>query len=158
MRTLILFFMAVSSLVMSAQTENAATSKPINPPFVLFISSKNTFALGSPIEMGIRIKNVSTHEIRASAMNIDGFAISYTYDIRDQSGNKVAQKPFDQTHPGGGSILILKPGQNQGESTVISAYYDLWPGRYTVQISKPVSDKPGAEVVRSNKISITVIP
>ena len=95
--------------------------------------------------------------MHASAMHVyGGFAISYTYDIRDQSGNKIEQKPFEPS--GSGPIFTLKPGQSQSESSTISAYYDLWPGKYTIQISKPVSNVPGADVVKSNKIIVTVTP
>jgi hypothetical protein len=158
MRMLILFLMVGSSLATNAQSENAAKSKPINPPFALSISSEPVFALGSAVEVRIRLTNTSAHEIHGSAMNVDGFAISYNYDVRDQSGNKLEQKPFDQSRRIGGPTFTLKPGQTQGDSTNLSEYYDISPGKYTVQLSKPVSDEPRAEVVKSNKISVTVTP
>jgi hypothetical protein len=158
MRTFILFLVVGSSLAVSAQSESAAKSKSINPPFALSISSEPVFTLGSPVEVRIRITNTSTHEIHGSAMNVDGFAISYTYDVHDQSGNKLEQKPFDQTRPGGGPIFTLKPGESRGDLTRLNEAYDFSPGKYTIQLSKPLSDEPGADVVKSNKITITITP
>lgn len=155
MKTLILFLIVGASLPIAGQSEKSSQSNQVKPLFLLSISSEPVFALGSPVEVKIRIRNTSAHEIHGSSMNLDGFAISYNYDVRDQSGNKLEQKPFDQTHPISGPVFMLKPGQSQVESTVISAYYDFWPGRYRIQLSKP---DPGAEVVKSNKISITVTP
>jgi hypothetical protein len=92
-------------------------------------------------------------------MHVDGgFAISYTYDVHDQTGNKLEQKPFDEGQQGGGPVFTVKPGQSQGDSTNMSWYYDFWPGKYTIQLAKAVSGEPGAEVLKSNKISITVTP
>jgi hypothetical protein len=109
--------------------------------------------------MSIRITNTSTSEMHASATHVHGgFAISYTYDICDQSGHKLEQKPFEETLSGSGPTFTLKLGQSRSESTIISAYYDLRPGKYTIQISKPVSNAPRAQVVKSNKTSVTVKP
>ena len=51
MRTFILFLVVGSSLAVSAQSESAAKSKSINPPFALSISSEPVFTLGSPVEV-----------------------------------------------------------------------------------------------------------
>jgi hypothetical protein len=126
MRTLVLFLIVGASLPIAGQSEKAAAqSKRVKPLFSLFISSEPVLALGSPVEVRIRITNTSTSEIHGSAMHVDGFAISYTYDARDQSGNQLEQKPFDQAQQGGGPVFTLKPGQSQADSTNMSRYYDF---------------------------------
>jgi len=148
-----------TSIAAVGQSDSSTQAKLLKPPLELAIKADPVVALGSPVEMTVRTTNTSTSEMHASAMHVrGGFAISYTYDIRDQSGNKLEQKPFDEGLSAGGPIFTLKPGQSRSESTIISAYYDLRPGKYTIQISKPVSNVPGAEVVKSNEIIVNVTP
>jgi hypothetical protein len=156
---LILVIGMSTSIATVGQSDTSIQGKLLKPPFELAIEADSVVAFGSPVEMRIRITNTSTSEMHASAMHVrGGFAISYTYDIRDQSGNKLEQKPFDEGMSAGGPIFTLRPGQGRGESTIISAYYDLRPGKYTNQISKPISNVHGADVVKSNKIIVTITP
>src|ERR1700745_1367240 len=82
-----------------------------------FFSSFKTFAMlreATHPPAAVNVLDVSSESMAAfqvftygrfwvfteAAMHVDGFAISYTYDARDQSGNKLEQKPFDQAHAG----------------------------------------------------------
>lgn len=148
-----------NSIATVGQSDTSIQGKLLKPPFELVIEANSVIALGSPVEMRIRITNLSTSEMHSSAMHVrGGLATSYTYDIRDQSGNKLDQKPFDEGMSAGGPIFTLKPGQSRSDSTIVSAYYALPPGKYTIQISKPISNIPGADVVKSNKIIVTITP
>lgn len=148
-----------TSIATVGQSDTSVQGKLLKSPFELAIEADSVVALGSPVEMRIRITNTSTSEMHASAMHVrGGFAISYTYDIRDQSGNKLEQKPFDEGMAADGPIFRLRPGQSRRDLTIISAYYDLQPGKYAIQVSKPISNVPGADVVKSNKIIVTITP
>jgi hypothetical protein len=149
-----------ASIATVGQPDSSIQAKLHKQPLELAIKADPVVPRGSPVEMTIRITNTSTSEMHASAMHLHGgFAISYTYDIRDQSGNKLGHQPFgDEELSASGPIFTLQPGQSRSELTIISAYYDLGPGKYTIQISKPVSNAPGAEVVKSNKIIVIVTP
>jgi hypothetical protein len=146
-------------MVTAGQSESSVHARLLKPPFELTIKVDPIVALGSPVEIKIRITNTSTSEIHTSAMHLyGGFAISYAYDIRDQNGNKLDQKPFDEGMSAGGPIFTVKPGQRRSDTTIVSAYYALPPGRYTIQISEPISNIPGADVVKSNKVIVIVTP
>ena len=156
--TLTLIMVVGLSAIASAQSEKATQSKSANLPFTLSISSEPVFALGSRIEVKVRLTNTSGHKINGSTGTIKGFGYNYIYDVRDQSGNKVQEKEIDATHQGSTQISVLQPGQSRDEETNISEAFDLWPGRYTIQLSMRASYEPGAEVVKSNRITITVNP
>jgi hypothetical protein len=157
MKTILVFLVIGNCLSALAQSGRATPTKSVEP-FALSISSKPVVALGSPVEIRVRLTNKSTHDINGSTMHNRGFCPSYVYDIRDQSGNAVQQKESDQAIQGSLRVMMLKPGESRDETTTINEMFDLWPGTYTVQLSKPVSDAPGADVVKSNKITITITP
>jgi hypothetical protein len=158
MRTLILFLAVGVSLPIAGQSETEAHSKSAKVPFELLISAKPIAALGSPVEVRVRLTNTSTLDINGSTANIKGFGLAYTYEVRDQSGKKLEQKQIDVTHQASAQVFTLKPGESRGDLTRLNEVYDLSPGKYTLQLSKPLSDEPGAQVVKSNKIMVTVTP
>jgi hypothetical protein len=157
MKTLMLLLIVVSSLATVGQSAKASQSKSVKP-FTLSISSRPTVALGSPVEVTVRLTNMSNHDINGSTGNIRGFSYGYDYDVRDEGSRVVQQKQIDPTHQSSAQIVMLKPGQSRDELTRISEVYDLSPGKYTIQLSMPVSSDPGADVVKSNKITITITP
>ncbi len=158
MKILIVALIIGSSLIAVSQSERATPSNSIKPPFNLSISSKSPILLGEPVHVWVRLANTSSHEINGSTANIKGFCPQYLYDVRDQTGNKLEQKQVDPTHQASVQIIKLKPGQSRDEATNISETYDLPPGEYTVQLAMPVSYDPGADVVKSNKIMVTITP
>lgn len=86
----------------------------------------------------------------------------YRYEVWDESGNKLSRF---KKHPKP-SFWVPAPCElPPGSAVSLSDYafdtmYDLTtPGRYTIQISLPVSDQnPKAGMIYSNKITITVTP
>lgn len=157
MKTFLLFLAIGNCLAAFAQSGKATPTKSVEP-FALSISSKPVVALGSPVEVRIRLTNTSAHEINGSTVHNRGFCPNYIYDIRDQSGNALQRKQSDQAIQGSLRIMMLKPGESREETSIISDDFDMWPGTYTVQLSKPISDNPRAEVVKSNKITVTLTP
>ncbi len=157
MKTLMLLLILGSSFVTADPSVSVAQSKSVNP-FTLSISSDPVVTFGSPVEVRVRLTNTSTLDINGSTANIKGFGLVYTYEVRDQSGKKLEQKQIDVTHQASAQVFTLKPGESRGDLTRLNEAYDLSPGKYTIQLSKPLSDEPGAEVVKSNKITVTVTP
>jgi hypothetical protein len=145
-----------TSIATAGQSGAPSQAIPLRPPFALVITADSVVALGAPFELRVRLTNSSSHEMNGSTGNVNGFNGAYTYDIRDQSGNALRQKAFDPTLQGSGRIIVLKPGQSRDDSTNLSEAYNLRPGKHTIQLSMPVSNDPGAEVVKSNKIIVTV--
>jgi hypothetical protein len=158
MRTFIALLIIAGSTAIGGQSEKAAQPKSVKPLFTLSISSKPVVAMGSPAEVRVRLTNTSTHEMNRSIGNVRGFNPAYVYDVRDQSGNVLEQKQIDPTHQRSAQVITVKPGESRDEDSRISEAYDLLPGTYTIQLSLPVSNDPGADVVKSNKITITVTP
>jgi hypothetical protein len=158
MRTLVFLCILGSSLAVGGQSGDATKPASANPPFTLSISSNPTVALGTPVEVRVRLINTSNHEINGSTVSVRGFSPAYLYDVRDRSGNVIQQKQIDPGHQGSAQVITLKPGEGRGETTRIDEVFDLWPGTYSIQLSRPVSYDPGASVVKSNKITITVTP
>ena len=157
MKMFMLLLIAGSSLVTAGQSVKLAPTGSVKH-FTLSISSDPVVALGSPVEVRVRLTNTSTLNLNGSTANIKGFGLAYTYDVRDQSGNKLEQRQVDPTHQASAQVFVLKPGESRSDLTRLNEAYDLSPGKYTIQLSQPVSDESGAEVTKSNKITITVTP
>jgi hypothetical protein len=74
-------------------------------------------------------------------------------------GQKVKTHAFDVVEESA-AICYLVPRGTLSYSMDISKQYDLSkPGRYTVQVTRSVSDDPPSnDVVESNEITVTVVP
>ena len=155
MRILGLLLIGWMSLTLSGQSAGSPKQSS-KPPFTLFISSRRVFTVNTPVEVKVRVINISSHDINASTGNIKGFAYGYTYNVRDANGLALSQKQIDATHQSSAQIVILKPGQSRDEITNMSEAYDLSPGKYTIQLSMPSSSVPGMELVKSNTITIAI--
>ena len=84
--------------------------------------------------------------------------------VSDMSGKTVpetAQGRLARLHGYSGSMIShwLNPGDKFEENTVISELFVLSPGKYEIQLSRPISsDDPGKGIVKSTKIQIVVTP
>ena len=97
-----------------------------------------------------------------------GGNFGYHFDVRDSSGNLVGPRHPDEVMLGGGDKggfrpgtkdMVLQPGESLIEFVPLASWYDLnHPGDYTIQISAHVSDDPKSDVVKSNIITVTVMP
>ena len=53
---------------------------------------------------------------------------------------------------------IVKPGESIAGSQDISRLFEMSrPGKYVIQASRRISDEKDSEVVKSNKVTVTVI-
>ncbi len=116
---------------------------------------------GKEIDLTIGKTNSSKHEIDCSInRSKDKLDDNFQYDVRDSSGNPVARHTIDKplSQPSLPYRHECAPGQyNWDVVGKVTGLYDLSrPGRYTIQVSQPVSDNPEDGVVKSNTISVTV--
>jgi hypothetical protein len=103
--------------------------------------------------------NTSNHEINASAVYEGSISSSYEYDVRDIAGN-VPQK---REHKGPGRLSTitrtLKPGESVTDNANVARWLDLsQPGEYTIQVSRRINGHVDDDVVKSNIITVTVLP
>lgn len=88
------------------------------------------------------------------------------FDIHDSNGNPAPpHKRTDKWIKGGGSGMVrgkdmlLQPGESMSDYIPVGSWFDLSkPGTYTIQVSSHVSDDPNSEIVKSNILTITVLP
>lgn len=130
-------------------------------------TAEKTAKAGAVIVIGIRKTNQTHHEI-ARLTDIGG-PYGYEYDVRDSGGNSVKPKsPYDHNGwiklggPGrlrGTKDMVLEPGEANVSSPPISNWCDMsQPGKYTIQVSEHVSNDPQSNVIKSNVITIDIVP
>ena len=133
------------------------------PPFSLTLSALTpNIESGSDVHIKIVMKNLSNHDLDCTPNYANGLDRAYEYDVRDSSGK--ALESWTKKHPEIGQTFnpmiarFLKPGETVDTGEVISTTFDMTqPGQYTVQVSRKVSDNPKDGVVKSNKVTITIL-
>jgi hypothetical protein len=117
---------------------------------------------GSQVHLKVVMKNLSDHDLNYSLCYSNGLDRAYEYDVRDSHGKALAILTRKHSEIGPTFKVwpahLVKPGETDSSGGVISTFYDMTqPGEYTVQVSRAVSDNPKDGVVRSNKITVTII-
>jgi hypothetical protein len=155
---------------------NPVEATTVGLPFVLTISVEDpasqtgtdsyTVKAGSEIFIKVQLKNTSKHNLSLDydADPRTGVGFSHQYEVRDSSGSPAQKRPI--SHPETGSTghgwpaRILKPGESMDiNGDRISRLYDLsQPGKYTIQLSRIASVDAKDDVVKSNTITVTVMP
>jgi hypothetical protein len=128
-------------------------------------STEGTVKVGQMIVIGIRKTNNSNHEVFKEFWSLG------TIDVRDSNGNLVGTKLDnpDLVRPSGGRAHtagtkdnVLQPGEIDVTQDVLfdgREGQDMSkPGTYTVQLLEHISNDPASEIVKSNTITITVLP
>lgn len=135
-------------------------------PYTLSISAESpAVKSGDHVAIRVTVTNTSKHEIE--------FPVRYNYMLTMDSLDKyeivdgAAVPAIKNTlkHPELASQsldppTIIKPGESKvvGTDFLNVAYNLTRPGEYTVQLSRQFSHRGKEEVVRSNKIIVTVTP
>jgi hypothetical protein len=134
------------------------------PSFTIEIATNTpTVELGSPVKIKIKLTNTSDHDLDMSGSfnDMTGQDSNFHYVIRDESDNAVSRKTYN--HPElatGHPILgrVVKPGATLKEEQDVSRIHELnHPGKYLVQVVRPISGDVNNGVVKSNTITITVV-
>lgn len=154
----------------------AVTAQTADPRITAVISVENPVSqtgpesynvkAGSDVFIKVHLTNVSNRNLslgydKDSRTNVD---FSHQYEVRDSNGTPIQKRKI--SHPEiassghGWPARILKPGESTDiTGDDISRLFDLSPlGKYTVQLSRAVSDDPKDGVVKSNTITVIAIP
>lgn len=105
-----------------------------------------------------------SHKI-VSSMSID-YPPYYVIDVRDEEGSPVPETELmrelrDPNHRGFGSGMLFqyKPGESWKEELMVTLYYEMSrPGKYTIQVERKLPKELGIGTVKSNIITITILP
>jgi hypothetical protein len=170
------------SLSAFGQTDIPNQTEAAPPPFKLEITAnldkahteiwdfancgQTVVNFGSMVVVAVRKTNITDHEIpkRTHA----GESYGYRYEVHDSAGNLLHHKNPNEVKMIGGDEgghelqnrdVVLQPGESKIDHDRISDGYDMsQPGTYTIQVSAHTSNDPKSEVVKSNIITVTVLP
>ena len=140
-----------------------ASSTGDEEPFSIVISTDNPVVkAGSHIWIKVQMTNTSKEAIDCTVAAVNGIDRRFQYRVVNESDGKRVPKIMSK-HPeleGGGSFKLctLEPGSTTTRDALISALFDTSPGKYSIQVSRRVSDKEKDGTVKSNTITITVNP
>jgi hypothetical protein len=151
---------SIYTILLFAGATCVSYAQATHQPFSITISAQKTDnKAGAPIAITVRLTDTSKQEINASSSWESGTDRGYEYDIRDSSGHLYERKTHTGPVSDSSKIQTLKPGESMEESTLVSEEFDLSrPGEYVVQLSRRIHGDPGDDGVKSNSITITVLP
>jgi hypothetical protein len=177
-RTLTVFLLTNACLIAAGQSVSRATPTEPDVPFTLEItanpdsqrafrwdfanSAQTQVRVGTPIFLSTRKTNISDHEIDKWS------SLGRSTEVRDENGNLIKVREPDNTRPivsGGDGMLrgtkdtVLQPHESKIHTAFLSEGFDLsQPGTYTVQVSEHISNDPQSPTIKSNIITIIVLP
>jgi len=135
--------------------------KQNSQPFLIEISTPSTVAkAGSEVPLKIRLTNTSDHEmIIGYKWNHGPLNPGYDYNCYDAGGKSVSKNYSMMGSLGDHPINSLKPDKTKEEVIPIDQACDLrQPGTYTIQLSRSDPSDPKHGTVKSNKITLIIIP
>jgi len=147
----------LSLLLLVASFVISTFAKAATPLFTIAISPENSQVMaGFPLRVKTLLTNTSNHPMNVSH-ELGELDLAYRYEVRDSGGRLLGQKKVETPAQGSVVVIMLKPGESSAGLTDLSAGFDLTrPGVYSVQMRKPVSTDPNAEVIESNIVMVTV--
>ena len=119
---------------------------------------------GSAVAVNGRLTNTSDRPIDASGCYCGpaGLDSYLNWEVRDVDGQLVAKKINPHPELATGSAILdrmIQPGESLTGDQDISRLYDMSrPGQYVIQASRPTSEAKDAQIIKSNKVGVTVIP
>jgi hypothetical protein len=133
-------------------------------PFAIVISAvESTVKARSSVPIRVQMTNTSSQDLDASGnwSDLTGADPNYVFDVRDSAGKLAPKRVYE--HPelqfGKAIFRTVGPGGSITDTPDISRQYDLSrPGKYVIQVARRVPDNPKDGVVKSNKITVTVVP
>lgn len=142
----------------------AASPQVSQQPFTITINAKKTeVRAGTPVFIKVVMTNISDHSVECGEWRSNGLDRAYKYHVTDENGETVPKTI--RKHPEIGENIepfpcIIQPGKSSKPSGgMLSHLFNFnKPGKYTVRVSRHVSSDPKSAVVRSNTITITVLP
>lgn len=133
-------------------------------PFTVVINVETPIVkAGSGVSVNGRLTNISNQPLDTSGCYCgpSGLDSYLTWEVRDDKGHLAAKRVYPHPELATSSAILertVKQGESLAGSQDISRLYDMSrPGKYVIQASRPVSDAKDACVVKSNKVTVTVI-
>jgi hypothetical protein len=169
-----LLLLVCASVTTSSQSADSKQTDQTGPQFTLTISlyqtnsdeentAEQVLKFGSSVSLRIRKTNISNHEIIKYPET--GGPFGDHFDIRDSTGNLVEWKKLDNSRIGGEARItgtndmVLQPGESKVDYAPLSSWFNLsQPGTYTIQVSSHISNDLASDVVKSNIITVTILP
>lgn len=171
MRTM--FRCLMVSILASSAAFAQSTASETKPVISLTISSRPTAKVGSTVGIHIVVKNISAHEV-AIVGGVKGR--DYKIDVRDVNGKLAPDTKLGLIYNGHVSITnsnqidpkdlngkavygTLKAGETSEGDLDAAKFYDMSkPGEYLIFIQKWDPEAEPLLTVKSNTISVTMIP
>lgn len=129
-------------------------------PVTITISAPKVIAAGSNISLKIEMKNISDQPVDDSTYYVGCSNRRFRIDVRDESGHAMKKEALHpETMPGSFASSTLAPGESVVQEDCVSWHNDIsHPGTYTIQASRVISNDERNGLVKSNIITITVLP
>jgi dipeptidyl aminopeptidase/acylaminoacyl peptidase len=157
---------ASPSSVVAAPAPASAGTKPQTAvggaEFTITLSAPdNEVQVGSDARVMITLKNVSDHQILfGHKPGVDSPEFSYRIEVRNAAGKVVEETEYGREamlrqQSESRTVDYVQPGGTSVQTAHIAKLVSLnRPGRYTVQVSRKV----GSTVVKSNELTLNVVP
>nr|MDQ3821593.1 hypothetical protein [Acidobacteriota bacterium] len=117
---------------------------------------------GSDVWIKVSLTNTSDQDVYEGVGYADGIGLDSTFrfEVRDEHGKVIPTYPPPKTGYTGRPLnRTISPRQTLTQEQVVSALYDMRkPGKYTIRVSRRASDNPKDGEIKSNIITVTVIP
>ncbi|HEY2822693.1 MAG TPA: hypothetical protein VGJ06_16735 [Candidatus Acidoferrum sp.] len=139
--------------------------RPSRKPFTIVISTNvQTIEVASGVWIRVNLTNTSSRSLDTSAniSDLTGTDPNFIFDVRDSDGNSVPKRVYEHPELATGRAILgrlIKPGASLTEDQDISRLYDMsHPGAYVIQVSRRASEFKKDGVVKSNKITVRIVP
>jgi uncharacterized protein (DUF305 family) len=132
-------------------------------PFKIAITAENsTVVAGGEVSINVSLTNTSNHAVYQGVIYKDGIELdtSFRFEVRDEDGKLVPKRiyPYEELRTGKVIFRTIRAGETLTQLQPVSRLYDMRkPGKYTVQVSRGVSDNPKDDI-KSNIVTVTVTP
>jgi hypothetical protein len=152
--------MVISIMAGPASGQNKDAREPLS---VLLAIETPIVKAGFGVSVNGRLTNTSNKALDASGCYCgpSGLDSYLTWEARDEKGRMVAKRIYAHPELAPSSAIldrIVKPGESIAGSQDISRLFDMSrPGKYVIEASRRISDEKDSDVVKSNKVTVTVI-
>ncbi len=135
-----------------------------NPPFRIAISvESSTVVAEADVWIKVKLTNTSDQAVSEGVGYISGTNLDSTlrFEVRDEHGKLVPKRAYPHPelgYPGSVRFRTISRGETLTQDQRVSALYEMRkPGKYTIQVSRRVSENP-KDNIKSNIITVTVTP
>jgi len=131
--------------------------------FTITISTAHrTVTAGADIWIKVKISNSSNRDLDDSGgFSYEGIDPNLRFDVRDEKGKPVPKRvyPHPELNVGNAVNRTIRAGETLTTDQLVSTVYDIRkPGKYVIYVARRASDKPKDGEVKSNAVTVTVVP